>query len=56
MENKNRIWAYRNAAWAVDELDRGIEQMYTAEGIQGLLAIPNIGKGLAGEIEAMLQG
>ena len=56
MENKNKIWAYRKAAWAVDELDRGIEEIYTAQGIEGLLAIPNIGKGLAGEIAAVLKG
>jgi DNA repair photolyase len=56
MENKYKIWAYRKAAWAVDELDRGIEEIYTAQGIEGLLAIPNIGKQLAGEIETMLKG
>jgi len=56
MENKNRIWTYRKAAWAVDEMDGGIEEIYTAQGIEGLLAIPNIGKGLAREIEAMLRG
>lgn len=56
MENKNKIWAYRKAAWAVDELDKSIEQIYTAHGIEGLLAIPNIGKQLAGEIEIMLKG
>lgn len=55
MQNRHIIWAYRKAAWAIDELDRRIERMYTAQGIQGLLAIPNIGSQLAGEIEAMLQ-
>ena len=54
--NRNKIWAYRKAAWAIDELDKDIEQIYTTQGIEGLLAIPNIGKGLAGEIEAMLKG
>jgi len=33
-----------------------IKEIYTTRGIEGLLAIPNIGKQLAGEIEAMLQG
>ncbi|UCH50844.1 MAG: hypothetical protein JSV54_07475 [Chloroflexota bacterium] len=56
MENRYKIWAYRKAAWAVDELDRGIEEIYTAQGIEGLSAITNIGKQLAGEIETMLKG
>jgi DNA repair photolyase len=56
VENKHKIWAYRKAAWAIDELDRGIEEIYTAQGIQGLLVIPDIGKQLAGEIETMLKG
>jgi len=55
-ENEYKTWAYRKAAWAVDELDRGIEGIYTAQGIEGILAIPDIGKQLAGEIETMLKG
>ena len=56
MESNYKIWAFRKAAWAVDELDRGIEEIYTAQGIEGLLAIPNIGKQLGGEIETILKG
>ena len=56
MDNKNEIWAYRKAAWTIDELDRDIEEVYAAQGIEGLLAIPNIGKELAGEIAAVLKG
>jgi DNA repair photolyase len=54
-ENENKIWAYRKAAWTIDELDKSIGQIYTERGIEGLLAIPSIGKKLAREIEAMLQ-
>ena len=53
--NLNKIWAYRKAAWSVDELDEGIEEIYAARGIQGLSAIPNIGKHLAMEIKAILE-
>ncbi len=56
MENEHRIWTYRKAAWAVDELDNSLEQTYTAQGMEGLLAMPSIGKQLAGEIETMLKG
>ena len=51
-----KIWAYRKAAWAIDELEKSIEEIYTVQGTKGLLSIPNIGKQLAGEIEIMLQG
>ena len=53
--NNYKTWAYRKAAWAIDELDKDIEEICSTQGIEGLLAIPNIGKGLAGEIEAMLK-
>jgi DNA repair photolyase len=56
MENNYKIWAYRKAAWAIDELDSGIEEIYTAQRNEGLLTIPNIGKQLAGEVETMLKG
>ena len=56
MGNTYKTWAYRKAAWAVDELDRNIQEIYTARGTEGLLAIPGIGKQLAGEIEALLRG
>jgi DNA repair photolyase len=55
MENRYKIWAYRKAAWAIDELDKSIEQLYASQGLNGLLDIPNIGKKLATEIEAMLE-
>lgn len=56
MEKEHKIWAYRKAAWAVDELDNSLEQIYTAQGMEGLLAIPSIGKQLAVKIEMMLKG
>ncbi|HEX75847.1 MAG TPA: hypothetical protein G4O12_04600 [Dehalococcoidia bacterium] len=55
LESKNRIWAYRKAAWAIDELEESIEEIYANREIKGLLALPNIGKQLSGEIEAALR-
>jgi len=50
-----RIWAYRKAAWTVDDLGDNIAQVYNARGDTGLRALPGIGKSLAGEIAKWLQ-
>ena len=55
MASEHKVWAYRKAAWAIDELGEGIEQIYAARGVEGLLAIPHVGRQLAGEIERMLR-
>jgi DNA repair photolyase len=50
-----RIWAYRKAAWTVDELGDNIAQVYNDRGDTGLRALPGIGKSLAGEIAQWLR-
>jgi DNA repair photolyase len=47
---QQRIWACRNAAWAVDEWPESIGQVYAAKGEAGLQAIPGVGAGIAREI------
>lgn len=54
-ENTSKIWAYRKAAWTVDELDQSIKEIYTSQGIPGLLALSGVGKGIANEIESILK-
>jgi DNA repair photolyase len=49
-----RIWAYRKAAWAVDELPQSIETVYSALGETGLRSIPGVGAGIAKEIGGWL--
>jgi DNA repair photolyase len=51
----SKIWSYRKAAWAIDELTTSIRHIYTEQGLPGLVAIPNVGKSIAGEIEAILK-
>jgi DNA repair photolyase len=51
---QQRIWAYRKAAWTVDELPESITDLYRVKGEAGLLALPAIGKSIAGEITAWL--
>lgn len=50
-----RIWAYRKAAWTIDEMPENIATIYTALGTRGLTALPAIGERLAGQIAAWLE-
>jgi DNA repair photolyase len=51
-----RVWAYRKAAWTVDELPERVRDIWEEQGEAGLCALPNIGRSLAGEIAGWLQG
>lgn len=42
-----RIWAYRKAAWAVEDLEQDIGLVYRIMGLKGLQSIPDIGPGMA---------
>lgn len=50
-----RVWAYRKAGWAIDEIEENIESIYRREGTKGLQGIKGVGKSLATEIEGWLQ-
>jgi DNA repair photolyase len=50
-----RIWAYRKAAWAVDEYGESIADLYQQRGEIGLQSLPGIGKRLAGQIGEWLR-
>jgi DNA repair photolyase len=50
-----RIWAYRKAAWTVDELPQSIAEIDQARGEAGLRELPGIGKRLASEISGWLR-
>jgi len=52
--NDYRIWAYRRAAWTVDEWPESIAEIYRDRGEAGLIALPGIGKRLAEEITGWL--
>jgi hypothetical protein len=45
-----RIWAYRKAAWTVDEWPESMADVYQAGGEAGLRKLSGIGKSLAREI------
>ena len=49
-----RIWAYRKAAWAIEDLEQDIRLVYQTMGLKGLQNIPNVGPFLGNTIEKML--
>jgi hypothetical protein len=49
-----RIWAYRKAAWTVDEWDESLSEVYSRDGMAGLMALPGIGKRLSSVIVSWL--
>lgn len=53
--NDYRIWAYRKAAWTVDEYPQNISDLYREQGKIGLIQLPGIGQSMASEISRWLQ-
>lgn len=49
-------WAYRKAAWTIDDLDQDIGLVHRAMGTKGLASISGIGLGMAAVIESILMG
>lgn len=52
---QQRVWAYRKAAWTIDELASNILEIYETRGEPGLRELPAIGPGIAKEIASWLQ-
>lgn len=52
--DKFKEWAYKKAAWEIDDLKGNILDIYKKEGCNGLLLIKGVGKSIALEIEKIL--
>jgi DNA repair photolyase len=52
---RRRIWAYRRAAWAIEDTEQDIGLIYRVMGRKGLERIQNVGPRLATVIETMIQ-
>lgn len=50
-----QIWAYRKAAWAVDESSENIAEKFDSQGESGLREIPGIGKSISAQIGKWLR-
>ena len=48
--NPFRVRAYRRAAGTLGDLDRDLEEIAASEGVEGLVAIPTVGKGIASAV------
>lgn len=49
-----KIWPYRKAAWALEDLDQDIGLVYKKLGAKGLQSIPHIGPSIARQLEVLL--
>lgn len=49
-----REWAYRKAAWALDDLDRSVEDIFSQQRLEGLKTIQGVGESLAKKIAAYI--
>jgi DNA repair photolyase len=54
-ESPQRIWAYRKAAWAIEDLEQDIGLVYWTMGLKGLQSVQNVSPSLAREIECLLK-
>jgi len=50
----SRIWPFRKAAWAVEDMEQDIGLVYKQMGKKGLESVPAIGESLANTIESSL--
>jgi hypothetical protein len=52
--HKSRLWDYRKAAWAIEDLPQDIKLVYRAMGLKGLEGIENIGTKMGKTVEGIL--
>ncbi len=55
-EPGHRVWAYRKASWALEDLAPDVRVVYETMGRQGLESIQGVGPRLARVIEERLAG
>ena len=49
-----RVWAYRKAAWAIEDLEQDIRLVYQQTGVKGIQSIPDIGQSMAKIVVEMI--
>lgn len=49
-----RIWPYRKAAWALEDLEQDIGLVYAKMGLRGLQSVENIGPSIASKLEKFI--
>jgi len=53
--HKSRLWDYRKAAWAVEDLQQDIKLIYKTMGLKGIEGIENIGTKMGIIVEGILK-
>jgi hypothetical protein len=54
-EGGQRVWAYRKAAWAIEDTPQDLGLIYRQMGVKGLGSIENVGPKLAQVVEALIR-
>jgi hypothetical protein len=54
-EPSRRVWAYRKAAWAIEDTPQDLGLIYRQMGVKGLESIENVGPKLAQVVEALIR-
>ncbi len=52
--SQGQIWAYRKAAWAVEDLEQDVGLVYRTMGLKGLESLPGVSPALGREIEKLI--
>jgi len=52
--HKSRLWDYRKAAWAVEDLQQDIKLIYKTMGLKGIESIENVGTKMGKTVEGIL--
>ena len=55
-ESNQRMWAYRKAAWAIEDTPQDLGLIYRTMGRKGVESIENAGPKIAGVVERLLKG
>jgi hypothetical protein len=50
----HRVWAYRKAAWGIEDLEQDVGLIHDQMGARGLEGIPGLGPELAREVERLI--
>ena len=54
-EPAHRVWAYRKAAWAIEDTPQDVGLIYRQMGRKGLESIDNVGPKMAGVVEGLIK-
>ncbi|MCJ7434235.1 MAG: hypothetical protein MUO77_12180 [Anaerolineales bacterium] len=54
-EAEQKVWAWRNAAWAIEDMEQDVGLIYRTMGLKGLQSIPKVGLSLGQAISKLIE-